>query len=245
MASELNSVQESVKLALDAADAATDVTSEYSQVKREHRKLEKNVSQIHRYTTITFVTAICAAVLSLGFSAMLYFKTLGELRVMTTTNREGLVVFAENIEQLNSVLGELSGSLEQQGELVALNREATSRISELTQLISETSQQLSADIKASSDAMVLSNKDLGKHLGDTIVNQAMGHLNSVAVQLAGTESKLSKEIDVVQKKLIDNTDIGALSASQKNTAAQVEMLAGQNMKMLKLLEVQQDRISFP
>ena len=245
MASELNSVQESVKLALDAADAATDVTSEYSQVKREHRKLEKNVSQIHRYTTITFVTAICAAVLSLGFSAMLYFKTLGELRMMTTTNREGLVVFAENIEQLNSVLGELSGSLEQQGELVALNREATSRISELTQLISKSSQQLSADIKASSDAMVLSNKDLGKHLGDTIVNQAMGHLNSVAVQLAGTESKLSKEIDVVQKKLIDNTDIGALSASQKNTAAQVEMLAGQNMKMLKLLEVQQDRISFP
>ena len=39
MAGELNSVQESIKLALDAADAATDVTSEYSQVKREHKKL--------------------------------------------------------------------------------------------------------------------------------------------------------------------------------------------------------------
>jgi hypothetical protein len=245
MASELNSVQESIKLALDAADAATDVTSEYSQIKREHRKLEKNVSQIHRYTTITFVTAMGAAVLSLGFSAMLYFKTLGELRLMTTTNREGLVVFAENIEHLNSVLGELSGSLEQQGELVALNREATSKITELAKLIGTSSEQLSADIKASSDAMVLSNEELGKYLGDTIVNQAMGHLNSVAVQLAGTESKLSKELDVVQKKLIDNTDIGALSASQKNTAAQVEMLAGQNMKMIKLLEIQQDRISFP
>ena len=245
MASELNSVQESIKLALDAADAATDVTSEYSQIKREHRKLEKNVSQIHRYTTITFVTAMGAAVLSLGFSAMLYFKTLGELRLMTTTNREGLVVFAENIEQLNSVLGELSGSLEQQGELVALNREATTKITELTQLIGVSSQQLSADIKASSDAMALSNEKLGKQLGDVIINEAMGHLNSVAVQLAGTDSKLSKEIDDVKKKLIDNSDIGALSASQKNMAAQVEMLAGQNMKMLKLLEVQQDRISFP
>ena len=52
MAGELNSVQESIKLALDAADAATDVTSEYSQVKREHKKLEKKVSQIHRYTAI-------------------------------------------------------------------------------------------------------------------------------------------------------------------------------------------------
>ena len=58
MSSELNSVQESIKLALDAADAATDVTSEYSQVKREHKKLEQKVSQIHRYTTMTFVTAI-------------------------------------------------------------------------------------------------------------------------------------------------------------------------------------------
>ena len=47
MAGELNLVQESIKLALDAADAATDVTSEYSQVKREHKKLEK---KCHRFT---------------------------------------------------------------------------------------------------------------------------------------------------------------------------------------------------
>ena len=245
MASELNSVQESIKLALDAADAATDVTSEYSQVKRDHRKLEKNVSQIHRYTTITFVTAICAAVLSLGFSAMLYFKTLGELKLMSTTNREGLVVFAENIEKLNSVLDDLSGSLEQQGELVALNREATGKMTEMMQLLASTSQQLSADIKGSSEAMMVSNEKLSKEVGDKIMNQAMGHLNSVGVKLAAAESKLSKDILSVKNKLIDNTDIGVLAASQKNTAAQVEMLAGQNMRMLKLLEVQQDKISFP
>ena len=47
MSSELNSVQESIKLALDAADAATDVTSEYSQVKREHKKLESKIGRAH------------------------------------------------------------------------------------------------------------------------------------------------------------------------------------------------------
>ena len=72
MAGELNSVQESIKLALDAADAATDVTSEYSQVKREHKKLERKVSQIHRYTTITFITGVAAAAVALAFSATLY-----------------------------------------------------------------------------------------------------------------------------------------------------------------------------
>ena len=118
MASELNSVQESIKLALDAADAATDVTSEYSQVKREHKKLESKVSQIHRYTTITFVSAISAAVIALAFSATLYFKSISELKLMTTTNRQGLIVFSENIERLNTVLAELQVSLSKQEELV-------------------------------------------------------------------------------------------------------------------------------
>ena len=111
MAGELNSVQESIKLALDAADAATDVTSEYSQVKREH-KLEK-VSG-HHYTTLTFVTGIVAAVVALTFSATLYFKSIAELKLMTTTNREGLIVFSENIDKLNIVLADLQESLSKQ-----------------------------------------------------------------------------------------------------------------------------------
>ena len=37
MSTEYNAVQESIKIALDAADAATDVTSEYNKTKREHK----------------------------------------------------------------------------------------------------------------------------------------------------------------------------------------------------------------
>ena len=54
MNDKVDAVQESIKLALDAADAATDVTTEYNRVKREHRNLEGSVKQIHRYTTIIF-----------------------------------------------------------------------------------------------------------------------------------------------------------------------------------------------
>ena len=54
MSVDTNAVHESIKLALDAADAATDVTTEYNRVKRDHRNLEASVKQIHRYTTIIF-----------------------------------------------------------------------------------------------------------------------------------------------------------------------------------------------
>ena len=151
---------ESIKLALDAADAATDVTSEYSQVKREHKKLESKVSQIHKYTTITFVTAMAAAVAGIGFSAVLYFKTLGELRLMTKTNREGLVVFAENIDELNSVLADLNVAPEQQAELVALNKESSDKMTQMMQLIEMTSQTLTNEMKASAEAMAVSNQSI-------------------------------------------------------------------------------------
>ena len=49
-----NEVQESIKIALDAADAATDVTSEYNKIKSENKKLEASVKQIHKFTTIIF-----------------------------------------------------------------------------------------------------------------------------------------------------------------------------------------------
>ena len=45
MTTEYNAVQESIKIALDAADAATDVTSEYNKTKREHKKLEASVKK--------------------------------------------------------------------------------------------------------------------------------------------------------------------------------------------------------
>lgn len=203
------------------------------------------MSQIHKYTTITFVTAMAAAVAGIGFSAVLYFKTLGELRLMTTTNREGLVVFAENIDELNSVLADLNVALEQQAELVTLNKESSDKMTQMMQLIEATSQALTNEMKASAEAMAVSNKALSESLSTEVISKAMGQNNQLAVKLAKMEAALSKSIKDVEGKLVNNAEIGALSAAQQNTSAQVEMLAGQNIQILRLLEVQQDKISFP
>ena len=46
-------------------------------------------------------------------------------------------MFSENIEQLNTVLAELQISLSKQEELVKLNRESTSQISELKSVMAD------------------------------------------------------------------------------------------------------------
>ena len=245
MASEFNSVQESIKLALDAADAATDVTSEYSQVKRDHKKLEKKVSQIHRYTTITFVSAISAAVIALAFSATLYFKSISELKLMTTTNRQGLIVFSENIETLNNVLAELKVSLSKQEELIRLNRESTSQIGELKKVMAEGSASIVAQLQKTGDGIDVSTTALGESLKAAVITQNKAMTNSFKVTLTSLESSVLKSVAAIDKKIASNKALQSVAVSQTKTKKEIESLKLQTREIRKLLETQQNRVTFP
>ena len=245
MASEFNSVQESIKLALDAADAATDVTSEYSQVKRDHKKLEKKVSQIHRYTTITFVSAISAAVIALAFSATLYFKSISELKLMTTTNRQGLIVFSENIETLNNVLAELKVSLSKQEELIKLNRESTTQIGELKKVMAEGSASIVAQLQKTGDGIDVSTTALGESLKAAVITQNKAMINNFKVTLTSLESSVLKSIAAIDKKIASNKALQSVAVSQTKTKKEIESLKLQTKEIRKLLETQQNRVTFP
>ena len=245
MASEFNSVQESIKLALDAADAATDVTSEYSQVKREHKKLEKKVSQIHRYTTITFLSAISAAVIALAFSATLYFKSISELKLMTTTNRQGLIVFSENIETLNNVLAELKVSLSKQEELIKLNRESASQIGELKKVMAEGSASIVAQLQKTGDGIDVSTTALGESLKAAVITQNKAMTNSFKVTLTSLESSVLKSVAAIDKKIASNKALQSVAVSQTKTKKEIESLKLQTREIRKLLETQQNRVTFP
>ncbi len=245
MAGELNSVQESIKLALDAADAATDVTSEYSQVKREHKKLEKKVSQIHRYTTITFVTGIVAAVVALTFSATLYFKSIAELKLMTTTNREGLIVFSENIDKLNIVLADLQESLSKQEELVKLNREATAQIAELNDVMASGTAKIVEEMKNNNAASIAASKATTEALKSTLTSQGKSTTNSMKVSLSSLESSLQKMLQTMDQRIASNETLNGVASRQQMTNKEIQAIKMQAAEIRKLLEVQQNRITFP
>ena len=245
MAGELSSVQESIKLALDAADAATDVTSEYSQVKREHKKLEKKVSQIHRYTTITFVTGIVAAVVALTFSATLYFKSIAELKLMTTTNREGLYVFSENIDKLNVVLAELQVSLSKQEELVELNRESTAQIAELNDIMASGTQKIVSELQTANSSTIAASKAATDELKSSMINHTKSTSNSMKVSLSSLESSLQKTLEAMDQRIASNETLNGVASRQQMANKEIQALKMQSAEIRKLLEVQQNRITFP
>ena len=123
MDTKLEAVQESIKLALDAADAATDVTSEYNKVRKAHAILESKVKQIHKYTTVVFVSSIASGLIVVTVSAFLFMQGSNKLSNMTETSREALVVFAENVDGVNTSLKNLDIAIKKQGDLLSVNEE--------------------------------------------------------------------------------------------------------------------------
>ena len=170
MTTEYNAVQESIKIALDAADAATDVTSEYNKTKREHRKLEASVKNVHRYSIIIFSSSMVAAVAALLFAGLIYIKTMSELDTMTTTSREALVLFAENVEGVNDSLTSMKAALDTQKTLVGQNETLINELVGLRDIISRSNETMMSGIQSTSTNISESNELLASSITNGIAN---------------------------------------------------------------------------
>ena len=147
MDTKLEAVQESIKLALDAADAATDVTSEYNKVKKAHAILEAKVKQIHKYTTVVFVSSIVSGLVVIAVSAILFMQSSNKLSNMTETSREALVVFAENVDGVNASLKNLDLAIKKQGDLLTINKSLVSTIDKVEKRIKESNDNTIGELR--------------------------------------------------------------------------------------------------
>ena len=71
-----------------------------------------------KFTTIIFGVSILAAIIGLSLTAMIYSRTMNELSAMTSTSREALVVFAENVDGVKNALEKLEAGIEEQGKIL-------------------------------------------------------------------------------------------------------------------------------
>ena len=253
MSVDTSAVHESIKLALDAADAATDVTSEYNRVKRDHRNLEVSVKQIHRYTTIIFSVSIGTAILAILLTSLLYFRSLSELSVMTTTSKEALVVFAENVDRVNGSLSQLEGALQKQTELLDVNRQLINSLASLESIVTDANDQMVVELRALTTEM----SDSTQQVSDLVQGLSQSQIKSINLeikkQVSGSTNKTSKEISSLISSLnskMKNTNnesstLKKLSLNQAAILSTLQAVSAQNDEINKRFEDKHDKISFP
>ena len=247
MSVDSSAVHESIKLALDAADAATDVTTEYNRVKREHKNLEAKVEQIHRYTTIIFSVSIGTAILAILLTSLLYFRSLSELSVMTKTSREALVVFAENVEKVNSSLSKLDSALSDQTELLVVNRQLTESIDGLKGSVSNSNDQLIVELRAMTSEISNTKSEIQEVVASSVNSQTNSIKTEIKNQISGAAGETNAALNNIESKIKnDSSDsLRKINLNQAAIISSLQTVSSQNEEIKKRFEENQDRISFP
>ena len=245
MSTEYNAVQESIKIALDAADAATDVTSEYNKTKREHKKLEASVKSVHRFSIIIFASSMVAAVAALMFAGMIYFRTMSELSTMTTTSREALVVFAENVEGVNDALDKMKVALDTQKTLVGQNETLINELVGLRDIISRSNETMMTGMESTSNSIANSNNQMASSITTGIANELGAQTNRMVKELNELSKTNAKSLETMTKSVSDSKNIDRLAANQKTIVRLLGDLSAQNADLLKKISEKDNRVSYP
>ena len=245
MSTEYNAVQESIKIALDAADAATDVTSEYNKTKRDHKKLEASVKSVHRFSIIIFGSSMVAAVAALLFAGMIYFRTMSELNTMTTTSREALVVFAENVDGVNDALDKMKAALDTQQTLVGQNEQLINELVGLRDIISRSNETMMTGLESTTGAISDNNANMASSITTGIANELGAQTNRVVKELNALSNANAKAMEGMSKTVSNSKNMDRLAANQKNIVRSLNDLAAQNNELVRLLNEKDNRVSYP
>ena len=237
MDTKMEAVQESIKLALDAADAATDVTSEYNKVKKAHEKLEAKVKQIHKYTTIVFLSSIISGLVVIVVSAFLFMQSSDKLSNMTETSREALVVFAENVDGVNASLKNLDAAIKKQGDLLEVNKKLVLTLNKIEKRVQTSNENTVAELQLITNTLV---NELNKNSQASFENNKSLTSNIEKLNKSNNKS-ISKAIQQISNKAIYKKIV----ANQAIQAQQISKLLKQNNNVLSKIADKTSRIKYP
>ncbi|MBL6602779.1 MAG: hypothetical protein O2938_10025 [Proteobacteria bacterium] len=238
-------IQDSIKIALDAADAATDVTAEYGKIKRENQALEGSVKKIHRSTTIIFFSAIIGVVVTSIFAGLIYFRTMSDLNAITSTSREALIVFAENVNEVNTTLTSLQSALKTQQSLVTQNNQLISELQNLNGNIELTRDAIVTKMQETTDKVSASNKALTDAVSKGLANEITGQNKRVMTQLNTIEANTMEAINNMATGMDDGRQLNAIYTRQGELLELLNKMMSQNMIIMQQIETNKNSITFP
>jgi len=195
------------------------------------------VKQIHKYTTIVFLSSIISGLIVITVSAFLFMQSSDKLTNMTETSREALVVFAENVDGVNASLKNLDNAIKEQGDLLEINKKLIVTLNKIEKRMQTSNENTVAELQLISNTLV---NELNKNTQASIDNN--NKLNSDIQRLNKSNNKsISKAIQQISNKAIYKKIV----ANQAIQAQQISKLLKQNNNVLNKIADKTSRIKYP
>ena len=203
------------------------------------------MKSVHRFSIIIFASSMVAAVAALMFAGMIYFRTMSELSTMTTTSREALVVFAENVEGVNDALDKMKAALDTQKTLVGQNETLINELVGLRDIISRSNETMMTGMESTSSSIANSNNQMASSITTGIANELGAQTNRMVKELNELSKTNAKSLETMTKSVSDSKNMDRLAANQKTIVRLLGDLSAQNADLLKMISEKDNRVSYP
>lgn len=168
MSSKAPELEESIRLALEAAQAATDAAGEIGPMQHGIEIAVMRVENLRKFMTHAVIAMLGASVVIVAIAALVYFQTLSNMRTATATQIEATAVVTDSIEQMDLALGRTEALVAEIKELDALEGRLTEAMMAALEgqdqtVAAETSVQTLSVVKA---ALMQERKEIAALLSD-------------------------------------------------------------------------------
>ena len=157
---------------------------------------------------------------------------MNELSAMTSTSREALVVFAENVDGVKNALEQLQTGIQEQGKILETNNALIESINNLDNNLSNTNKMLVSEISGLAE-------NVTKNM-NTSSKKNMQELNKLVKTLKDTQVNTTNKLIKLSKKATNTDLLGKISNNQKkmnknfnDLAKAVNNLANQSGELAK------------
>lgn len=192
-------LEETSKVALDAADAAARAAEEIHGVKKDYEKLLTSNRSVLRGLSISLSSAAVGVVLAVGASALVYYKSRAQFEKSDEMLLQAVTVFAENVSELTLAQSNINTLMEAQTDLqneIGLARKSLDTVpsdidTKLDSILPQVTEKLDASIKVTeqsvSDTTELAVADLSQKLSSLIdeVKQITFKLSDSSIYQSG------------------------------------------------------------
>jgi len=124
-------LDQSIQIALDAAEASMDVTAEFERISAQFEQTVNAAQRLEKMSRIALFVGGGVAVLAILLMAMIWQRSSSGLERLSATNTELLSILAENVANMDEKLAPivaLNSQMEQlRNELASLNERCLSQ----------------------------------------------------------------------------------------------------------------------
>ena len=156
---------------------------------------------------------------------------------MTETSREALVVFAENVDGVNTSLKNLNEAIKKQGDLLAVNQRLVITLEKIEKRIETGNDNTIGEMRLISQTLV---DELNKNSKVHSVNNNKMNVTLKNITRSNT-AKISKVIKDISNKAIYKQIV----ANQAVQSQQISKLVKQNNSLLGKIADKTSRIKYP